>query len=156
VLRVPESRPSVVFVGRTRVEPDPASIYALAEAPFDPLRETVLASGPALAPAGTFEGKLAVVETRPDRLHVTTESEAPGIVVSLDAWDPGWKATVDGAPVDVLRADVLFKAVAVPAGRHDVVLRYRPRAALAGAAGSLVGLGLAALVLGAGRLRRRG
>ena len=36
------------------------------------------------------------------------------------------KATIDGRSVPALRANLAFTAVAVPAGQHDVELRYRP------------------------------
>ena len=38
----------------------------------------------------------------------------------------GWKATVDGAPVEVLRADWTLRAAALPAGEHDLVMRFEP------------------------------
>ena len=39
---------------------------------------------------------------------------------------PGWIAEIDGKASHILRADVLFRAVEVPAGRHHVVFRYAP------------------------------
>ena len=39
---------------------------------------------------------------------------------------PGWIAELDGRQTPILRADVLFRAVEVPAGRHTVVFRYAP------------------------------
>jgi hypothetical protein len=40
---------------------------------------------------------------------------------------------VDGRPAPVLRANGLFRALWLDAGAHEVALRYRPRALLAGA-----------------------
>jgi len=52
---------------------------------------------------------------------------------------------VDGRPAPLLRANVAFRAVAVPAGRHVVDMVYRPTAALVGLVVS--GITLAALVV---------
>ena len=67
---------------------------------------------------------------------------APGFVVLVDTWDPGWQATVDGQETEVLRANLAFRAVAVPAGDHRIEMRYRPRSVLVGA-----GLSVGAVVL---------
>jgi uncharacterized membrane protein YfhO len=80
--------------------------------------------------------------------------DAPGLVVVVDAWDPGWRARVDGRPAEVLRANGAFRAVAAPAGRHVVEMRYRPWPVALGLA--LSGLGLVALLGGALALARRG
>ena len=45
-----------------------------------------------------------------------------------DVWQPWWFADVDGAPAQMLRANVLFRAVAVPPGRHRVSFMFRPLA----------------------------
>lgn len=47
------------------------------------------------------------------------------LAVSLVRY-PGWRATVDGEPVPLLRANGALTALVVPAGRHRVLLRYRP------------------------------
>ena len=43
-----------------------------------------------------------------------------------ETWYPGWIAEIDGRRVPILRADVLFRGVEVPAGRHRVVFRFAP------------------------------
>jgi uncharacterized membrane protein YfhO len=58
-------------------------------------------------------------------VRVSVRAPAPSIVVVRTNWDEGWTATVDGAPVPVLRADYFRQGVPVPAGRHDVRLVYR-------------------------------
>lgn len=42
------------------------------------------------------------------------------------SWYPGWQVRIDGEKTDILRADYLFMAVAVPAGSHKIELFYQP------------------------------
>ena len=73
-------------------------------------------------------------------MRVRTRAASPALLVTSDAWYPGWTATVDGAPADVVRADYSLRSVRVPAGEHDVRFAYVPRAFYAGAAISLAAL----------------
>ena len=57
---------------------------------------------------------------------IRSEGEKPGLVVLTDAHYPGWEATLDGEPVRILRANLDFRAVVVPAGIHEIEMRYRP------------------------------
>jgi hypothetical protein len=67
-------------------------------------------------------------------------------------WDRGWRATVDGRPVPVLRADAVFRGVVVPPGAHTVSFRYRNPVEHAGRWVASAGLAaLAALVALAAR-----
>lgn len=65
--------------------------------------------------------------------RVVIEADSPdgGFVVLNDVWHPWWEADVDNRPALLLRANVLFRAVAVPTGRHRIVLTFRPLAGLA-------------------------
>ena len=78
---------------------------------------------------------------------LTCAVTAAGYAVVLDAWAPGWTATVDGNPADVERADLIARAVAVPAGARVIALRYHPPGLTLGAlvsALAALNLGLAA------------
>lgn len=68
-----------------------------------------------------------------------------GWLVTLEAFDAGWTARVNGRPAEVHRANGVFRAVRVPTGPVDVVYRYRPLSLAAGAAVSAVALGLLAV-----------
>ncbi len=48
------------------------------------------------------------------------------VAVLVETHDPGWRTSVDNQPVALLRANVAFRAVAVPAGRHIIEMVYRP------------------------------
>lgn len=59
---------------------------------------------------------------------VTISVNAPqaGWLVLADTDYPGWKATIDGEPVPIYRANLMFRAVQVDAGLQEVVFRYEP------------------------------
>ncbi|WP_418608307.1 YfhO family protein [Georgenia sp. SUBG003] len=48
------------------------------------------------------------------------------MLVVADGLHDGWEASVDGEPVDIVRADYAMRGVPVPAGDHVVELAYRP------------------------------
>ncbi|MEP7290807.1 MAG: YfhO family protein [Chloroflexota bacterium] len=60
------------------------------------------------------------------RISVRVDAPDPAYLVLTDAYYPGWTATVNGLPVPVERADVMFRAVRVPAGQSEVIFEYRP------------------------------
>jgi hypothetical protein len=143
VFRVPDTLPRAYAVGRGRLAPVGQGWRALLAADFDPAREVLLPEGPLLeSDAG---GSVRITDRRPDRVELQAQLDAPGYVVLVDAYDPGWRATVDGRPTRTLRANVAFRAVEVPAGPHHIRFVYRPTSVAVGVATSA-----AALVLGLG------
>ena len=69
---------------------------------------------------------------------------------------PGWRAEADGKPAEILRADGFFRGVALPAGEHRVVFTYRPIAFYAGAALSILAVGVLFALARSGEPRRAG
>ena len=50
-----------------------------------------------------------------------------GILVLSEIYYPGWKATVDGKPVEVGRVNYILRAINIPAGKHKVELTFFPK-----------------------------
>lgn len=69
-------------------------------------------------------------------VEIETESAVAGFVVLNDVWHPWWGAEVDGYPTPIHKANVMFRSVYVPAGRHRVRFEFSP---LAGALAELRG-----------------
>ena len=150
VFRVPDTLPLAYGVGRSEIVAEVEPALARLTAPsFDPRATVLLAEGLAMRAGEAFRGAVEVVLRKPDRLRVRTDFTAPGYLVLLEGYDPGWRARVDGRPADVRRANMVFRAVAVPAGSHVVDMVYRPRSVVVGGAVSCAAL-LAALLLIAG------
>jgi len=67
--------------------------------------------------------------------------------VFVDTFDPGWKATLDGAPAPLERANLAFRGVAAPAGAHRIAMAYRPASIPLGLAVSALAAAAAVLLL---------
>jgi hypothetical protein len=119
---------------------DGAALALMQDASFDPAKQVVLEQGDPMGSLPTGESVARVAQYAPERVEVEVETGSPGYLVLTDAWYPGWEATVDGEPVAIQRADLLFRAVAVGAGTHRVVFTFRPVSLCVGAGISLVGL----------------
>jgi hypothetical protein len=90
-----------------------------------------------------------IVHDAPEEVAVEVATSCPGWFVLADTFAPGWTAAVDGRPQPIVPADAIFRAVAVPAGRHTVVFRYAPWTVRVGLALSALGLVVALGLLGA-------
>ena len=77
-------------------------------------------------PADTTD-TIVLTSYAPNELHYHYKTAGDRLAVFSEIYYPdGWKAKVDGAPVDVLRADWTFRAATLPAGEHDLVMRFEP------------------------------
>lgn len=149
---LPKAIGRIFFARDARVLDDDAVFEALRSPDFDPEAVVYLSepAGLAIAPRSPRSYAVARFEKDlPERAEVATETSEACLLAFTRSFDSGWRATVDGAPAKVVRADLAFLALAVPSGQHNVVLSYEPRSLRIGAVVSaasflvLVGLALA-------------
>jgi hypothetical protein len=86
------------------------------------------------------EVKISSNEFSAQRIYFQTDAAAPAVISIAQAYYHPWRASVDGQPAGLYRANHAFQALEVPAGQHQVELVYRDNRFRAGACVSLVTL----------------
>jgi hypothetical protein len=94
----------------------------------DPRRTVLLEQAPAGAANGGTPGTVRIVRYENTSIEIEADAPSGGFVVLNDVWHPWWRASVDGKPADILKANVLFRAVALPPGKHLVRFVFHPLA----------------------------
>ncbi|GIW08539.1 MAG: hypothetical protein KatS3mg060_3344 [Dehalococcoidia bacterium] len=128
--------PRVYLVPNAIVRPSGKSpievMNFMAENAFDPRREVVFEHDAAppnipstVRPPLPSEARLEVAQDMYLRIRVVTPEEQ--YLVVADTYYPGWKATIDGLPASIYRANYLMRGIAVPPGEHIVELRFEPQ-----------------------------
>jgi hypothetical protein len=162
LLRVDDVLPRVYLPTQLRsLPPDQAAQYLREEAVVSGSEVVLLTSGqPRLTP------KIDRDETHGCRIasfantHIIAEcsTPAPNIAVFVEQYDPGWSATVDGKTAPILAANLVMRAVPIPAGFHRIELAYHSpglRLALCLSIAGLIALVALLVVARAGRQGRR-
>jgi hypothetical protein len=106
------------------------------------------------------KGRMERIQWSANRITAKADMESAGTLILADTWYPGWQARVDGKPEPIYRADCAFRAIRVPAGRHQVEFLFAPVSFRAGLWAGIISwmmLAAGALVrsLGSAESRRR-
>ncbi|MDQ6672278.1 MAG: YfhO family protein, partial [Chloroflexota bacterium] len=140
---------SLVVFGATIADTDAAALERMGQSTFDSNREVVLGPESSAVSRPSVDGPMPV---QPDvalaeRWHARVSLAQPGYLLQREAWYPGWKARVDGVDTPVVRADVLFRAVPLSPGTHDVEVYFEGATFNRGLLLSLAGVLVAAVLL---------
>lgn len=73
------------------------------------------------------ESVVQLTSYEPNRLTYHVSSAKGGVVVFSEIYYPGWQAMIDGAPVDIARADYILRAMYVPSGSHTIEMWFEPQ-----------------------------
>ncbi len=152
-------RPLARVVHRAWIEPDEAQALGyLSEPAFDAAHTVMLAAEPPFALSGAESSAARILSMTPERWLIEAEAQTAALLSLSLVRDSGWSAQVNGEPVPILRADIAFSAVPIPAGKSTVELVYLPTSYTLGGAitlGTLLVLILGGLVSLAYSIRRR-
>ena len=95
-------------------------------------KTAVLSALPDPPPAPGVEGSVEKVTESEQRILFRSSSTLPSLAVFADIFYPDWRVKVDGAGARLLRADYALRAVALPAGEHEIEFSYHDGAYQAG------------------------
>jgi hypothetical protein len=83
--------------------------------------------------SNSTEAKILSSKFGNDTADIEAEAATPSLIVVAQTYYHNWQAEIDGVPTPLLRANVAFQAVQIPAGTHKIHLFYRDRAFAIGA-----------------------
>jgi hypothetical protein len=104
-----------------------AALDVIESGAVDPAKTVLVSQADAFAlhPAG-LGGVVQVVSYQPNEIRLDVSAAADTVLVGSEVYWPDWRVEIDGRPGRLLRADAIFRAVAVPAGRHQVRMWISP------------------------------
>ncbi len=155
---VPEAKPGA------GLEPEVTALSRLAS--IDPTRSVLLQgenARAALAAIGAGPGKptepyrpVELHERTANRIRLEVRTERPAILVFNEPYFRGWRAFTGTTELPVLRANFMFRAVALPPGDHAIMLEFAPRSWRIGWWLSVLSVAVTAALagLGSGRAAR--
>jgi hypothetical protein len=139
-----DAAPRVAVVSKTEVVGDLGQqIETLFKAGWNNRSTAFIQQEPAAAgdPQSPVPPSASITTETANRVVVQAGAGAAGgYLVMLDSFSDDWRATADGHPAAIVRANGLFRAVRLTPGPHVVEFLYRPRAFLIGAAASAAAL----------------
>lgn len=73
------------------------------------------------------EGAIQLIDYKPNQLKYSFDSSKDELVVFSEIWTKkGWKMWIDGKESPLFRADYILRSAIIPAGQHEIVMRYEP------------------------------
>jgi hypothetical protein len=134
----PRALPRVMLMTDWRIA-DFDELMRLGWPAVDPRRSVLLQKAPvgfSRTAAVGMGGSARLMHYANTEVDVEVAAPGGGILLLNDVWHPWWHVSIDGADAELLKADVIFRAVVVPRGQHVVRFTFEP---FAGAFGELLG-----------------
>ena len=82
-----------------------------------------LANVPALSDS---TDKITMTSYDCNELHYDVETKNGGLAVFSEIYYPEWTATLDGKPLELACVDYVLRGAVIPAGKHQIVMEFRP------------------------------
>jgi len=142
--------PHVFLVGEYSVIKDDEQILkTLFSNGFNLRNEIVLEEDPKITKTSEYLGETKIINYQPNNIDISVEARSNALLFLTENYNEGWKASVDGKSVSILRADYTFRAIRIDAGKHIVRFWYDPWSFKLGlylAIGGVIGILITSLI----------
>ena len=153
--------PATTSGAEIRQVADIRQALALVGAPgFDPSTETIVEGSISVTRDAFVRPTAGTLELlSPTELRIHLDRPAAGVLTIRNAYEAGWRATVDGRPADTLPVDAFLQGVSLPSDGSEIILTYHDDSVMRGLAlgvviwGALLAAPFAALLVERGRTR---
>ena len=76
----------------------------------------------------SVSGTIKLDSYKPNELVYSFNSSKDELVVFSEIWtNKGWTLWIDGKESPLIRADYILRAAVIPAGNHEIMMRYEPK-----------------------------
>ncbi|MBN2688022.1 MAG: hypothetical protein JXR85_07575 [Deltaproteobacteria bacterium] len=124
--------PRLVLVGRYAVVPDGNGILEeLVKPDFDPYRTVILERRPVIQPySGSVRGSVKIVDESTDYMVIEADTADASVLLITDPHSDGWRArALEGSvqkEYELMRANYTLRGIPLTAGRHRIMVEYKP------------------------------
>lgn len=77
-------------------------------------------------------GSVKTVSYEPNKIVLNTETSCDSWLSTSEVFYPGWRATIDGKEVPIIKANIAFRSLYLPKGKHVVIFQFIPHSFYAG------------------------
>jgi len=148
------------MVYNAKVFSDDSSLKrAIMKAGSDMRHSAYLEKKPSISLSGQMPDSVQhIVKTltyEPNHQVYSIETSQPGILCLSEIWFPSWKATLDGASVDIHRVNWSLRGIEIPAGKHTIELHFISNSYETGRTLSYAGFGITIIGIALGLFMQR-
>ncbi len=126
IYELPNALPRFFLVDSVRAAADLSeSVQTIRSPQFRAASEAVVEGS--VAPGAQGGGTVRVIAYRPEEVALDVEAAQPSFLVTSEVHYPGWRAWIDGSEAPISQTNVAFRGLAVPAGKHRVLMSFQPQ-----------------------------
>lgn len=141
VLENPNAMDRVYFAKSFKLVADAQVNDNIISQKFDPRSMTIITKNLNINSV-TGNGVAKIINYTPNIVRIQTQTQSEEILVLADQYEEGWHAKIDGNEVLISPANLIFRAVKIPPGNHEIIFNYYPKAFDTGLKISGITLGL--------------